>query len=67
MKKKILIINKLIIYMLVLTIKDMARRDLFLRKLNEILEMKKVKLLEQYERLIVLRNKPVKLHMYMMN
>ena len=34
--------------MLVLTIKDMARRDLFLRKLNEILEMKKVKLLEQY-------------------
>lgn len=34
--------------MIVLTIKDMARRDLFLRRLNEILEMKKAKLLEQY-------------------
>ena len=34
--------------MLILTIKDMARRDLFLRRLNEILEMKKAKLLEQY-------------------
>tara|TARA_B100000073_G_C23682257_1_gene553012 strand:+ start:676 stop:1047 length:372 start_codon:yes stop_codon:yes gene_type:complete len=34
--------------MIILTIKDMARRDLFLRKLNDILEMKKAKLLEQY-------------------
>ena len=34
--------------MLILTIKDMAKRDLFLRRLNEILEMKKAKLLEQY-------------------
>ena len=29
----------------------MARRDLFLRKLNEILEMKKAKLLEQYRQI----------------
>ena len=34
--------------MIILTIKDMARRDLFLGKLNDILEMKKAKLLEQY-------------------